>query len=178
MHQATDRRLTAAAFQCRLRDRVRDLTPAQLMSELYLDPLTGAYNRRALAAATSECLAIIDCDSLKWVNDHQGHCAGDALLVKLADALQVEFGRASVFRLGGDEFVVRCHDSAVLHNRLDRVRRLMFPGFSFGIGVTLPEADRDLRDEKGRRERGGLRASRGDAPPVTFGLLAPVAAAR
>lgn len=83
------------------------------------DGLTGLYNRlgwsRLLAKEENRCARYgapacvfnIDLDNLKTINDNQGHAAGDALLMKAADAL-IEATRTSdvVARLGGDEFCV------------------------------------------------------------------------
>lgn len=83
------------------------------------DGLTGLYNRlgwsRLLAKEENRCARYgapacifnIDIDNLKIVNDNEGHAAGDALIMKAADAL-IEATRTSdvVARLGGDEFCV------------------------------------------------------------------------
>ena len=57
---------------------------------------------------TIEKLALVACDinGLKYVNDTQGHAAGDQL-IKDASALICDlFNHGSVYRTGGDEFVV------------------------------------------------------------------------
>jgi diguanylate cyclase (GGDEF)-like protein/PAS domain S-box-containing protein len=85
----------------------------------YYDPLTGLHNRamfldrlhQALALAHREtrniCIAFIDLDNLKEVNDTHGHNIGDKLLkgvaVRLAGTMR---GSDTLARLGGDEFVV------------------------------------------------------------------------
>lgn len=84
-----------------------------------IDPLTKLWNRRRLAlfaeqlVPTSErsghpfCVIILDIDHFKRFNDTQGHTAGDALLVKVAAALQ-EGARDQdlVVRYGGEEFLI------------------------------------------------------------------------
>jgi diguanylate cyclase len=100
------------------------------------DPLTGVGNRRAwdrlLAAEEARChrygsvasLVAIDLDELKWVNDRQGHAAGDRLLCRAAQVIDSTRRAADVVaRLGGDEFgilAVECDESAakVLADRL------------------------------------------------------------
>ena len=85
------------------------------------DALTGLGNRRALMAdlerqapgADDEhplLLSIFDLDGFKAYNDSFGHPAGDALLTRLAialDAAVAPVGRA--YRMGGDEFCVLAH---------------------------------------------------------------------
>jgi diguanylate cyclase (GGDEF)-like protein len=81
------------------------------------DALTQMANRRAFfEAATLELermrrhgrpmtLAYVDLDDFKFVNDHLGHAAGDALLVLVASTLRGATRAVdSVARLGGDEF--------------------------------------------------------------------------
>lgn len=81
------------------------------------DSLTGLPNRRsftdrldtALADSSPEfTLMMVDLDGFKNVNDVQGHAAGDAVLVQVADRLRAVCERAGapVGRLGGDEFAV------------------------------------------------------------------------
>ncbi len=79
-----------------------------------IDPLTGLANRREWDCRLSEtlsipdrdlCLAIIDLDHFKTVNDLQGHAAGDEVLRRAAARLQQAVRRRDlVARLGGDEF--------------------------------------------------------------------------
>lgn len=52
-------------------------------------------------------LLVIECDTLKQVNDEQGHKAGDALLISLLKAIQGQLRRSDVVaRQSGEEFVV------------------------------------------------------------------------
>ena len=78
------------------------------------DPLTKAFNRRALQSRFSKqtvidepvCVALIDIDFFKKVNDKYGHDAGDAVLTQLTDLFVEQFKEDNVFRMGGEEFVV------------------------------------------------------------------------
>lgn len=153
----------------KLRAAVRAMSEDELVAALYRDPATGLLNRRAFERGMSQVVAIIDLDSLKWVNDHHGHAAGDALLRQLGGQLVDVFGDEHVFRIAGDEFAVRARSLADLHAGLLAVRA-RFPGFSFGVGRTLADADEALRHEKGLRERRGLRAARGERPPHLVAL--------
>ena len=102
-----------------------------------IDPLTGLKTRRVLEMRLVEerergirrgspfCVAILDVDSFKKVNDDCGHEAGDQVLRKLAEILRAKT-RASdlVARFGGDEFVVVMSDTEldVAGQVLERVR--------------------------------------------------------
>ena len=109
------------------------------------DALTGIPNRRALlrvidseiAAMRSRCiarpdgkeacLAYIDVDHFKKVNDAHGHGAGDAVLLGLADRLTENLRRSDTLgRMGGEEFAlwmpgVTLRDAKDLVDRLRRV---------------------------------------------------------
>ena len=78
------------------------------------DPLTGLANRHALLthfaqlkAQGSLCIAFIDLDDFKTVNDTFGHRSGDELLIQLSQRLRDACPPGAVVgRLGGDEFVL------------------------------------------------------------------------
>lgn len=84
-----------------------------------LDGLTGCYNRRhLLELAARELLRarrhqralsvlIVDVDDFKFINDSQGHAAGDTLLSRLTTTLRQRLRATDIFgRYGGDEFVI------------------------------------------------------------------------
>ena len=83
------------------------------------DPLTGLSSRRALEQKLEKefaravrynlsfCIAIIDIDDLKRINDSSGHFAGDRALLQLARVIRHQARTTAVVaRYGGDEFVV------------------------------------------------------------------------
>jgi GGDEF domain-containing protein len=82
------------------------------------DVLTGLPNRQALDAHLDRelarsaryllplCVAIIDVDNLKAINDSEGHLAGDRVLRTVARHWKSQLRRTDVLaRFGGDEFV-------------------------------------------------------------------------
>lgn len=83
------------------------------------DELTTTLNRRGFAVVADRLfgqavrykralsLLVIDCDSLKQINDTHGHKAGDRLLVSLVRNIQDQLRHTDVLaRQGGDEFLV------------------------------------------------------------------------
>ena len=88
----------------------------------YTDALTGIKNKRAFTEAQDEMqqslsaglvdeLGIIVCDlnSLKDVNDNQGHESGDNYIKQASKLICNVFKHSPVYRIGGDEFVVLLH---------------------------------------------------------------------
>lgn len=84
-----------------------------------VDHLTGAYNRRSSESRLRDavelsrirqsnlCLAILDLDDFKSLNDNYGHEFGDTVLRQLGELLRSNVRRGDwVGRWGGDEFVI------------------------------------------------------------------------
>lgn len=99
----------------RLLKQRRDAETAQLEEGAYHDPLTGLFNRRWLNEVVPLlaqqdapfCVAMLDIDHFKAVNDRYGHDAGDLILRRFAETISNSVrGGDSVFRYGGEEFVV------------------------------------------------------------------------
>lgn len=83
------------------------------------DGLTGAFNRRTMDHDLSElnklnaesgethCLAILDLDNFKALNDSFGHEAGDEILIRLTEIVGTSTREKDRFyRYGGEEFVL------------------------------------------------------------------------
>ena len=83
------------------------------------DSLTGVRNKHAyseneiainqkIQAGELEKLAVVvgDINGLKYVNDTQGHAAGDQLIKDACALICDYFTHGAVFRVGGDEFVI------------------------------------------------------------------------
>lgn len=97
----------------------RELTDAHARLEFLarVDPLTEALNRHAFHALLSKsgsaeagvtgCVAVIDLNNLKPINDTLGHAAGDAAIRAVASSVR-SIIRADdmLFRWGGDEFLL------------------------------------------------------------------------
>jgi len=97
---------------------------ALLAREARLDGLTGLWNRSYLddaltrAVATHRrhgrpfCLAMVDVDHFKRLNDTHGHPFGDRVLQEIARALQAAVREADIVcRYGGEEFALLLADA-------------------------------------------------------------------
>ncbi|MDO8273470.1 MAG: GGDEF domain-containing protein [Gammaproteobacteria bacterium] len=98
-----------------------------------IDPLTGALNRRSFNELFAQlqrsaeqhktplCMALLDLDDFKGVNDRQGHQAGDEALRLFSELCRREARKGDVFaRFGGEEFVLLLPDT-----RLEDAQRLL-----------------------------------------------------
>lgn len=130
------------------------------------DTLTGALNRKGLDEAlerevsnvrrkdTPLCLALLDIDNFKALNDSKGHEVGDAALAHLATvARECMRPQDTLARYGGEEFVILLPDTALdsgieAMTRLQRelTRRLFLSGaekilitFSAGVAQLAPD---------------------------------------
>ena len=173
---------------CELLAIVRDITQSKSSEQDWAraaltDTLTGLPNRRALEAKIAKlgpgdhCLALIDLDRFKQVNDTYGHDSGDAVLKGFAEiARRLVRTYDTVARLGGEEFVVLFEHTRIeqAYEVCDRLRRLLAQTplttpagplrvtFSGGVSVigrggmdgSLKAADEALyRAKKGGRDR-------------------------
>lgn len=129
----------------------------QLMSfsqQLYIDALTGAYNRRFWEDKMKSFsgiagVALIDLDDLKLYNDTFGHSAGDAALKALVRITKKCIRRTDkLIRYGGDEFLLIMPNvsSSIFGEKLrtikEHIREAEFPDFpglkiSASIGGTM-----------------------------------------
>jgi len=95
----------------------RKARESELHQQASTDPLTGACNRRAFFAAPALagnqltgqpcCVAMLDLDHFKVLNDRYGHAAGDEVLKQFANLVQHSLRDGDIFgRLGGEEFAL------------------------------------------------------------------------
>lgn len=136
------------------------------MNEMFVhtalhDGLTGVFNRVGFERTVKTIFAgqphtlpasiiVIDLDHFKPVNDTAGHAAGDAMLIKVAQAVS-SLARSSdvVARLGGDEFGVllpTCdlqHALSVAEKIRAAITHLSFPfnGGHLQLGASLGVAE-------------------------------------
>lgn len=94
------------------------ITNYKLITEMdylsHYDDLTGVHNRNAFNLVEDKLLRLhvpigvifFDVNSLKQLNDQDGHKAGDRTLRTVGQLLAKHFNRDHVYRIGGDEFLV------------------------------------------------------------------------
>lgn len=168
-----------------------------LIDEMYrsskIDPLTNLLNRRAFEERMDEefsvtkrhgllsCLAILDIDHFKSINDTHGHDAGDEVLREVAAILQREVRTGDlVGRWGGEEFVVYVRQSDLVGAKklLDRLRNLIGTtvisigvareiAVTFSAGVVSLENASDWRESLTRADQGLYRSKENGRNCVT-----------
>ena len=173
---AADRASAAADRLAAAHDRQRAIEELQ---RAQLDALTGAFGRelgtvmleqemnRARHENESLAFAFIDVDELKQVNDHEGHAAGDALLLAVVTAITAHLRSYDpIIRIGGDEFVCALTDCTAsdARQRFEAIRLTLeqtHPSASFSVGFAemrdqdtlerlLERGDADLYEAKRR----------------------------
>ncbi len=101
------------------------------------DPLTGLYNRqhlqgrleaereRARAGGHRFCVALIDLDHFKHINDRHGHAMGDHVLITFARQAQAVLRETdTIGRWGGEEFLIMLPDTEPVDKAGIALRRL------------------------------------------------------
>lgn len=99
---------------------------SQASEMVRIDPLTGALNRKGMDEAVEReigrarrhreklCLALLDVDNFKRLNDSLGHKAGDEALVHLASVTREAIRpQDTLARYGGEEFVIVLPDTHI-----------------------------------------------------------------
>lgn len=110
--------------------------------ELYMDALTGAYNRRYYEDQLKQTemvagVAMIDLDDFKLHNDTYGHNAGDLVLETVVNVIRNIIRKTDVLvRFGGDEFLLVMPDilEASFQKKLKQIQNEIHaaevPGYS------------------------------------------------
>lgn len=154
--------------------RYNDRQINELKDQAYTDTLTGLFNRRyadlifekiskgeSLAPARW-CVAMVDIDDFKRINDKLGHGVGDEVLRSVAERIRQHLRRTDlVFRWGGEEFLILLGnvDVSTAFSVVEKLRAsfslepVMAGRRPLGITVTIGVAPLDPEDIEGSIEK-------------------------
>ena len=134
----------------------------ELKEQSYRDALTGLHNRRylyergprllqaSLLQSVPLCLAMIDLDHFKRLNDVHGHVVGDRVLVALGKLVREGLREGDIVcRIGGEEFamILPTSTTSIAHERIKGMlaacanlrgadgEEELPPGLSFSAGI-------------------------------------------
>jgi len=136
------------------RQKALEAENAELTQMTRTDSLTGLTNRRGFEQAMSQamttpgplCLAVIDIDHFKKINDTYGHPVGDTALQALGTTLRQFVHSGLVARLGGEEFGwLMPMGAGEAFSRCKILRSLIaqeHPGLSFSFTASIGLAER------------------------------------
>lgn len=168
-------------------DKIRKLEQElEQVSELvHEDQLTGTLNRRGLDEAfareatradrseASLCVALLDIDNFKRLNDTLGHQAGDHALIHLSSVIKETLRPSdSVARYGGEEFVIILPDTDIANAEfiITRLQRELTKKFflhendriliTFSAGIALRAPQEDQENVLGRADKAMYQAKR------------------
>ncbi|MCG7601117.1 GGDEF domain-containing protein [Halomonas sp. McH1-25] len=125
---------------CHFYTRSQFKTDKTLMEKVFLDPLTGLWNRekliqdfeieknQAIITGMPLTLTLIDLDNFKLINNNHGHDTGDAALVSLSNLLKNHMqGMDSIYRFGGEEFaiILKNTDASVAKRKTEEIRKAL-----------------------------------------------------
>ena len=174
----------------RMKRKTQDLTQAleTIRTLATVDELTALANRRHMnevlqaeerrqsqrngnGGSSGSCVALLDIDFFKQVNDRHGHALGDAVLREFALAARGALrARDTLARWGGEEFLLLLPDAApadahqVLERMLDRVHALRIEGMdpqrrlSFSAGLAERRSGEPFTEAISRADKALYRA--------------------
>jgi diguanylate cyclase (GGDEF)-like protein len=159
------RQVREHAGELEQRDSERASLLARVETLAATDPLTGLPNRRTWNERLEReladrrhrpvCLAALDLDHFKPLNDTHGHEAGDRALCAIAAAWRRELRPDDTLaRLGGDEFAVLLPDCDVAEGErvIERLRRATCAGLTCSAGVALWNGEESARELQARAD--------------------------
>ena len=173
----------ASKLRARMKAQKEDLVKAldTIRTLATVDELTALSNRRHMnevlaqeerrhgaggAPHPTTCIALLDIDFFKRINDRHGHAAGDEVLRSFAAAARGELRAGDVLaRWGGEEFLLMLPDTveaaaqAVLERIRARVGALQLEGLAlerrigFSAGLTTRRGTEALADTVNRADK-------------------------
>jgi diguanylate cyclase (GGDEF)-like protein len=159
------------------------------------DQMTGALNRNAFEALLAEvqhegaslagCVAVLDIDNLKPINDTLGHKTGDRAIQLVAQAVRAIIRPNDLlFRWGGDEFLILWLGNIKKADAAERLRGLneslqcqavksgfdllLTPSVSWGLATFASADGLDAAVQRADRAMYEIKMSRRSTPTVSF----------
>lgn len=137
---------------------INKISALTLNSDISQQPNENEQNRRRPKTGTEKfCLAIIDIDDFKSINDRFGHIMGDEVLLLLSYVMKQNFrAKDLLFRFGGEEFVVIFHVPGMeeayealerFRNKIEEYRFPQINAVTVSIGATLISETHHLASE-------------------------------
>lgn len=143
---------------------------SEVRREIFMDPLTGFYNRRAMQQHVDTWFSdqpdkqlaaiILDIDGFKKFNDNFGTLIGDVILSKVAGKVKGYVDKSGLpVRLGGEEFVIILPDveTSIASEIAEKIRlgveklrfvsaksRTRLPQVTISLGVTAIKAGENI----------------------------------
>ncbi|MCY7314059.1 MAG: GGDEF domain-containing protein [Rubrivivax sp.] len=171
-HRSRLQRAELAQALARLREHTTRDEPTGLVNKRHMQELMEQEHQRCIRSGQSFCLAMLDIDRFKPVNEAHGYSVGDAVLRAVAqEAMRHVRVSDMLSRWGGEEFVLMMSDTRAalargglerLHQRVAALRILhgdAAVGVTLSAGLaehhagetvaeTLDRAERALQDAK------------------------------
>lgn len=126
-----------------------------LCNKRYFHLKLGKEEVRATRKKTSLCIAMIDADNFKAVNDTYGHIIGDRIISDLAVILKKNTRSTDIVtRWGGDEFAIIFSETflADAHEVMERIRRKIEVRFHSSYGLTISVGIIELAPDQDLKE--------------------------
>jgi diguanylate cyclase (GGDEF)-like protein len=140
--KAQKQELQAALAQIRTLATVDELT--SLVNRRYMNEVLASEERRQSECEQPMCIALLDIDFFKNVNDRFGHDGGDSVLRTFAASARAELRAGDMLaRWGGEEFLLMLPDTGVaealpvLRRMAERVRAVAIPGLDMERDLTF-----------------------------------------
>lgn len=134
--------LLAALATIRKLATIDELT--SLANRRHMNEVLGAAERRETSPDKPVCIALLDIDFFKSVNDRYGHAGGDAVLRTFACAARAELRGGDVLaRWGGEEFLLMlpdtglCEATLVLRRMAARVGAMRIGELDLELTITF-----------------------------------------
>ena len=148
-------------FYSRVLVKMTIASEKELSERANKDRLTHLYNRHYMMERLKEayddneayCIAMIDIDNFKSINDKYGHAAGDEVLIKVASTMEELCIDSIVSRWGGEEFLILTKGD---HELIEKVRdsiehsAVEFEGQTISVTLTagVEKKSKDLSVDK------------------------------